>query len=73
MNKLKEIRRARKMPQQALAVLAGVSPSLLVMIERWSYHPSEPTCRRLAAALDVLPSDIWPELIADGTDPAVHR
>jgi DNA-binding XRE family transcriptional regulator len=61
MNKLRELRKARGLAQQGLAVASGVSQTLIVMVERWDYRPTESVRRRLAHALDCTANDVWPE------------
>ena len=56
-NRLRDIRRERGIPQQAQAVQAGVSPSLLVMIERWGYRPTAVVQSRIARVLGCSATD----------------
>ena len=51
MNHLQQTRNTLGLAQQGLAVKSGVSPSLIVMIERWDYRPTERVRERIAAAL----------------------
>ncbi len=61
MNRLRELREARGLAQQGLAVLAQVSPGLVVMVEKWGYRPTERVRERIAAVLQCPPDEIWPE------------
>ena len=59
MNHLRELRKEQGLAQQGLAVRASVSPSLVVMIERWGYRPTEAVRDRIARALNCNVTDIW--------------
>jgi DNA-binding XRE family transcriptional regulator len=61
-NRLRELREGLGLAQQGLAVRAGVSPTLVVSIEKWGYRPSERTREKIAGALGCAPTDIWPPL-----------
>jgi DNA-binding XRE family transcriptional regulator len=60
MNNLRRLRRERGIPMLGLAVLARVSTATLGQIERWNYTPSSDVCERVARALGVPVSAIWP-------------
>lgn len=60
-NKLRELRQAQNLSQWGLAVDVGTSTAMLSAIERWGYQPRADLCERIAAALGVAVSDIWPE------------
>jgi len=60
-NKLRELRQAQNLAQWGLAVDVGTSTAMLSAIERWGYRPGADLCERIAAALGVAVSDIWPE------------
>ena len=49
--------------QQELAALAGVSPALIVAVERYQHLPGEDVRARIAKALGVSQTTIWPEVI----------
>jgi DNA-binding XRE family transcriptional regulator len=66
-NGLRELRVSRGLSQQAVAVLAHVSPALLVAIERYDYRPTAPVQQRIAAVLKCSPSEIWLEVKPDAT------
>jgi ribosome-binding protein aMBF1 (putative translation factor) len=51
-NRLTEVRRKRAMPQQALAARAAVSPSVINIVERWEYRPTERVREKIARALE---------------------
>jgi DNA-binding XRE family transcriptional regulator len=59
MNKVREHRHEQGMAMAELAVKAKVSPTTLVMIERYGYIPGPEMRRRIAAALGVAEPDIW--------------
>jgi DNA-binding XRE family transcriptional regulator len=60
-NGLKQFRQARGLALYGLAVLAGVSPTMLSAIERWGYQPRPQVCQRIATALGITVGEIWPE------------
>ncbi len=60
-NRLKEFRRERELALWGLAARSGVSASTLSAIERWDYVPTLPVRQRIAEALGVEASAIWPE------------
>ena len=47
--------------QQELAVQAGISPALIVAIERYGHLPGTDVRAKLAKALGVRESLLWPE------------
>lgn len=60
MNKLRAIRQAQKLSLWALAARAKTSATTLCAIEKWGYHPGAGLRVRIAAALSVDVTDIWP-------------
>jgi DNA-binding XRE family transcriptional regulator len=60
-NRLRELRRGQRLPLWGLAVRAGTTPTTLSAIERWGYRPGAALCPRIATALGVPVSDVWPE------------
>jgi DNA-binding XRE family transcriptional regulator len=60
-NRLRELRRGQRLPLWGLAVRAGTTPTTLSAIERWGYRPGAALCARIATALGVPVSAIWPE------------
>jgi DNA-binding XRE family transcriptional regulator len=60
-NRLRELRRGQRLPLWGVAVRAGTTPTTLSAIERWGYRPGAALCERIATALGVHVSDIWPE------------
>jgi DNA-binding XRE family transcriptional regulator len=60
-NKLRALRQAQNLPLWGLAVRVGTSTSMLSAIECWNYKPRPALCQRIATALGVKVSDIWPE------------
>jgi len=64
-NKLKEVRKSRGLAQMGLAVKANISTTTVVAIERYDYTPSPNLRRRIAQALQVDETEIWPEEASD--------
>jgi len=60
-NNLQRLRKDLGFAQQAVAVRAGVSPTLVVAIERYGYRPTAAVQQRIAAALGCSPSEVWPD------------
>jgi DNA-binding XRE family transcriptional regulator len=60
-NRLRELRKERGYALWGLGAAADVSASMLSAIERWDYLPSRPVRQRIADALGVEASAIWPE------------
>lgn len=58
--RLREIRIQRGTSKISLAAKAGVSPGTISFAELHGYVPSESIQRRIAAALEVSPNEIWP-------------
>ena len=58
---LYQIRHARQLTKDKLHQLSGVSTVTIWMIERFDHNPLYDTKRRLAKALQLKVSDIWPE------------
>jgi DNA-binding XRE family transcriptional regulator len=66
-NRLQELRQERGLAQWGLSARTGVSASTVSAIERWDYKPSAPVRQRIADALGVEVSAIWPECgLAEG-------
>jgi DNA-binding XRE family transcriptional regulator len=59
-NKLRYLRSAKRMSLRELAVEAGISTSTLVAVEKYSYLPSQDIRTRIAVALGIRESLIWP-------------
>src|SRR5262245_1115603 len=57
-HRLRDARQRRRLAQAALAVVAGVSPSLVVAVERYGHRPRPETRARLARALGVSESTL---------------
>ncbi len=64
-NRLREMRLQQKLAQQAVAVRAGTNDATIVAIERYGYLPGADLRKRIAQAVGVEESDIWPELEAE--------
>ena len=60
-NRLRELRKEQGLALWGLAARTGVSASTLSAIERWDYLPTPPVRQRIAEALGVEASAIWPE------------
>ena len=61
MNRLKEIRLARNVSQNALAEEVGITRRTLNRYEKSEFWPSVDVALRLARILDVTVQDIWSE------------
>jgi transcriptional regulator with XRE-family HTH domain len=68
--KIRELRNARGVKQQALAKFAGISGNSLYMIEHGGRNPSLSTLERIADALDVSPAEFFPP---EDFDPKTFR
>jgi DNA-binding XRE family transcriptional regulator len=60
-NHLRRLRKGQGLSLWGLAVCVGTSPTTLSAIEKWGYRPGAALCERIATALGVSVSDIWPE------------
>jgi len=60
-NHLRAIRTAQKLSVWGLAARAKTSATTVSAIERWGYRPGKDLSERLAAALEVKVTDIWPD------------
>jgi DNA-binding XRE family transcriptional regulator len=60
-NHLRRLRKAQGLSLWGLAVDVGTSPTTLSAIEKWGYRPGTALCGRIATALGVPVSAIWPE------------
>jgi len=67
-NKLRVWRHKLGFTQQKLTQTAGVSIATIVLIERYGHLPGENVRGRIAAALDVSETTLWPtlEVVNDG-------
>lgn len=70
-NKLKTWRQKLRFTQQELTQAAGVSIATIVLIERYGHLPGEDVRGRIAAALGVSETTLWPslteaEVLSDG-------
>ena len=61
MNNLKTIRAEQGLALWGVAARARVSATTLSAVERWDYLPGPDVRRRVAAALGVDETTIWPE------------
>ncbi len=64
-NKLREVRQGANCKMLELAARIGCSPSTLHAIERYDHQPREETKVRIATALSVEVSQIWPSTPAE--------
>ena len=60
-NHLRRLRKAQGLSLWGLAVDVGTSTTTLSAIEKWGYRPGAALCARIATALGVSVSAIWPE------------
>jgi transcriptional regulator with XRE-family HTH domain len=60
---VKRLRTERGLTLMGLSQAAGTTPSHLVFIESYGHMPKPDLRRRLAAALGVAESDLWPGLV----------
>jgi DNA-binding XRE family transcriptional regulator len=60
MNNLRAVRAERGVAQAGLAALSGVSPAVICNTEKWGYTPKPSTKQKLADALGVPITAIWP-------------
>ena len=73
MNRLRELRHQRGLAMWALAARSRVHPSQLTGIERHHYMPGPIIRDRIASALGVPVTEIWPDLSAEAADAARPR
>jgi DNA-binding XRE family transcriptional regulator len=59
--RLRALRQQRELAIYGLAALSGVSPTTICAAEKWGYVPRSEVRERIAAALDVDVSELWPE------------
>jgi len=60
MNRLKELRKQRRLKQFMLATMAGINPTYVSLIETGSKNPTDEEKEKIARALNVKPAEIWP-------------
>ncbi|HYW88572.1 MAG TPA: helix-turn-helix transcriptional regulator [Chloroflexota bacterium] len=60
-NRLRELRVDAGLVQGALAARAGVSPTVIGLVEKHNYEPSLTIKHKIAKALKCQVSDIWPQ------------
>lgn len=63
---MRELRKNRGMSQRELGELCGVSRSLIALVEGGFIYAYPSIQDRIAKALGVLPSDIWPDEEVEG-------
>lgn len=56
------LRNALGYSQQQLAIMAKISPATIVAIEKYGYMPGAWVRKKLARALKVPETSVWPEL-----------
>ena len=61
-NNLKTLRKEKRMVQQELMVKAGISPAMIVAIERYNYLPVHKSREKIAEALGVDENELWPSI-----------
>lgn len=67
-NRLRELRCQRGLAQQAVAVAAGTNVPTIVAIERYGYVPQNDLRQRIAKAVGVEETAIWPGLLKEGSE-----
>jgi len=65
-HRLREARTTANLALRGLTARSGVSATTLSAIERWGYLPAPETRSRIAAALGISISELWPEMEATG-------
>jgi len=63
---LHSLRRAKGLTLQGLAAASNSSPATLVFIERYGQRPGADLRQRIAHALNVDESELWPEVAQAG-------
>jgi len=61
-NGLRKWRHKLSYSQQELAAVAGVSPAMIVTIERYGYLPGPDVRAKLTLALGISEATLWPSL-----------
>jgi len=61
-SKFKKRRLVQGYSQTKISVLAGVSPAMIVSIEKYGYTPGPAVRAKLVKALGVAEADLWPRL-----------
>ena len=62
-NQLRKWRLSLGYSQLELSVVAEISPVMIVSIERYGYLPGPDVRARIAAALNVSETTLWPDVI----------
>ncbi|MDR1316746.1 MAG: helix-turn-helix domain-containing protein [Spirochaetales bacterium] len=67
-DRIKKVRRARKISQLQLSIRADISQSFLASLESGKKQPSVLTIIKIAQALGVNPGDLFPRPVHDNED-----
>ena len=62
-NRIKELRQGLGLSQTALSAAIQCTPPYLIFMEKHGYVPQAALRRRVAAALGVTETDVWPDLV----------
>lgn len=65
-SRLRSLRHAKGLTLQGLAAASHSSPTTLVFIERYGHRPGADLRHRIAQALNVDESELWPEVAQAG-------
>ena len=64
--RIKELRKQKKIPQEQLAEMIGISPNYLSALERGAYNIKLDTLVQIIDCLDVTADDIFRDVIKNG-------
>lgn len=64
--RIKELRKKKKIPQEKLAEMIGISPNYLSALERGAYNIKLDTLVQIIDCLDVTADDIFRDVIKNG-------
>lgn len=64
--RIKELRKQKKIPQEKLAEMIGISPNYLSALERGAYNIKLDTLVQIIDCLDVTADDIFRDVIKNG-------
>ena len=64
--RIKELRKQKKIPQERLAEMIGISPNYLSALERGAYNIKLDTLVQIIDCLDVTADDIFRDVIKNG-------
>ena len=64
--RIKEIRKQKKIPQEKLAEMIGITPNYLSALERGSYNIKLDTLVQIIDCLDITADDLFRDVIKNG-------